>query len=96
MLGFDGEGAFYQLSTFQVYIWGVIYIISLVGLLRFHQGARILFVFLMIVELVQPFLFGAQVTSNLDGTLNYLLNVIDGMLFVLIFFTPISMRFRDA
>ena len=94
VLEWSGFGGNYYLLFYISYVILVLYIISAIGMLLYLKWARALFAVLTVVTILLAPFSGVGVSTSIDGFLQYIINLCDGAVLFMAYFSSISSNFK--
>ena len=95
LLTWSGYGALFGSNVLAFLAYGCLlaYGIICVGLIYFKSWARECFVLLMVIVLALSFVYGVSVLSEVSIVYLQVMNIIDGLIIALIYFSALSKEF---
>ena len=97
LLKSDGYAAVLNPQTWLLTI-GIfaLWIVAYVGLFRFQNWARNLYLVLTILALFATTLYGIRVVSPMEGVLDLAVNLLDGAILAMAYLSSVKNEFREA
>lgn len=90
-----GKGAIIPNISELAYVFLLLNIVIALGLFFFQPWARVMFITMLVVNGLIALASGLVVITSFDSLLEYLMNIIDGALVVMIYFTSVNTKFKN-
>ena len=95
ILTWNNYGTIIQLSHVFGYLFFFAYTVIFLGLIYFKSWARTAFVILTLLSVILTGIQGIEILPAIEGLLSYLMNLSDGAIIALMYFTSISSKFSN-